>query len=239
LALLAVLLTWPWPLACVSLALSAGVGVVAAVQADLPKNARRFWSRPLIALLFLLQPIERGFARYRSQLRLRPVPNGRLTRKDLPQAVASAPVADLLIYWSQGHDDRYAFLKALFLQLEQDRWQTRVDSGWADYDLEVCEGRWSRLRLMTATEQLEQGAIALHCRLGTFWSFAAKVLFWFILVVQLVLARVLGSRQPWIWMSLLTLPLLGWFLEQKQRKLRQAMILLLDEVAGKRNWVKL
>ena len=39
-----------------------------AMQAELPKGNRNFWSRPLVAFLFFLQPIVRGWARYRGNL---------------------------------------------------------------------------------------------------------------------------------------------------------------------------
>src|SRR6185503_7181725 len=58
-------------LAVASLMASVGVCVVAGIQASLPKGKRRWWSRPLVALLFFLQPIVRGWERYRGRLRLR------------------------------------------------------------------------------------------------------------------------------------------------------------------------
>ena len=45
---------WLLPLALASVAFSLGVCVVAGAQADLPRNKRRFWSRPMVALLFFL-----------------------------------------------------------------------------------------------------------------------------------------------------------------------------------------
>lgn len=49
-------------LAAASLLLSLGVCVVAGARADLPPDKRRWWSRPLVALLFFLQPIVRRMA---------------------------------------------------------------------------------------------------------------------------------------------------------------------------------
>jgi cellulose synthase/poly-beta-1,6-N-acetylglucosamine synthase-like glycosyltransferase len=57
------------PLAAAGLAVSCGVCMAAAAQARLPRHQCRWWSRPLVALLFFLQPVERGWARYRSRLR--------------------------------------------------------------------------------------------------------------------------------------------------------------------------
>src|SRR5439155_4875891 len=61
-------------LAVASLIMSTTVCMGAAAQADLPKKQRRPWSRALIALLFLLQPIVRGWARYRWRLHVRSRP---------------------------------------------------------------------------------------------------------------------------------------------------------------------
>src|SRR5438552_3570058 len=56
------------PLGITSVLVSMGVCAAAALQADLPKAKRSFWSRPLVALLFCLQPVVRGWARYRGSL---------------------------------------------------------------------------------------------------------------------------------------------------------------------------
>ena len=51
-----------FPLAVTSLLISLGVCVAAAWQASLPRQKTRWWSRPLVAMLFHLQPIVRGWA---------------------------------------------------------------------------------------------------------------------------------------------------------------------------------
>src|SRR5258707_863334 len=58
------------PVAIASLAVSLGVCVAAAAQAELPPNKSRPWSRALVGCLFFLQPIIRGWARYRARLEL-------------------------------------------------------------------------------------------------------------------------------------------------------------------------
>src|SRR5216117_1481913 len=62
------------PVALTSLLISLGVCAIAAAQARLPKKKQRAWSRPLVALLFLLQPIVRGWARYKWRLTVRSEP---------------------------------------------------------------------------------------------------------------------------------------------------------------------
>ncbi|MEY2466237.1 MAG: hypothetical protein QOD03_758, partial [Verrucomicrobiota bacterium] len=53
------------PLAAASLGVSVGICALAAGQAKLPKHKKRAWSRPLVALLFCLQPIIRGWSRFK------------------------------------------------------------------------------------------------------------------------------------------------------------------------------
>jgi O-antigen biosynthesis protein len=225
-----------WPVLAASFLLSVGVCAAAAAQADLPAGKRRFYSRPLVALLFCLQPIERGLARYRSQLRSRRSSNPRLAKLT---SVAVPRDLEVLSYWSSGSVDRYGFLRALLARLEQDAWQVRTDTGWADYDVEILEATWARLRLITASEHLDQGRLSLRCRLATDWSLAAQVLFWGLLGAELVLAFLLGPKQPWVWMVLLSVPMLGWLLELQQAKLRRAFAVLLDDVAQQLALVKL
>jgi GT2 family glycosyltransferase len=237
LSVLALALHWIWPLALTSLLLSVGVCVVAAAQADLPNSKLRFYSRPLVALLFFLQPLERAMARYRSQLRV-PAPHRlRLTEGFDRKLPRTEP--EVLSYWSNGKTDRYGFLRAVLGRLEQERWHLRSDTGWTDYDLEILEARWSKVRLMTVSEHLDHGRLSLRCRLQTQWSPLAKVVFWSLLAAEVVVAALAGPALPWIWMLLLNVPLVGWLLEFQRAKLRRAVGALLDEVAEQQKLVKL
>ena len=86
------------PLAITSLLISLGVCVAAGAQAALPRKKTRWWSRPLVALLFFLQPIVRGWARYQGRLLVRPTPagaaaNARFHRAARQQAIpARSPI---------------------------------------------------------------------------------------------------------------------------------------------------
>ena len=237
--LLVLSLLWPglWPLALVSMLLSLAVCVVAAGQAHLPKNKRRVYSRPLIALLFFLQPLERGLARYRSQFRSRPRPAA--PRPETRSVASEGFEPETIAFWSNGSADRLTFLSALLARFEKERWHVRSDSGWTDYDVEILESRWARLRLTTATEFLDQGKLSLRCRLRPQWAFAAQVVFWGALAAGLVVAAVLGPILPWAWMVLLALPVIGWFFEFHERKLHREVVFLLEAVASEQRWVRL
>src|ERR1051325_2300287 len=73
------------PTAAGVLLLPIAVCVAAAWQADIPQNKRRFWSRPLVALLFFLQPIVRGWERYKGRL---DAPRSRLAARENLESLA-------------------------------------------------------------------------------------------------------------------------------------------------------
>jgi len=231
LLVLALALPWLWPLVLSALLLSLSVCTLAAVQAELPRRKQRFWSRPLVAALFFLQPIERGLARYRTLLRFRPSAQAQERRVAGADHLRPGEVPDQLCFWSEGPVDREALLVSLIRRLTDSQWHFRTDTGWTSYDLEILESRWSRLQLVSATERLDRGRMNLRCRLRTFWSLQAKLFFWGMFALELVLVSLLAPLEPWIWMLLLTLPVLAWFLEHEQSVLRRATADLVEEVA--------
>src|SRR5947207_5811931 len=140
------------PIAIASLAASLGVCIAAAIQAELPPKRSRPWSRALVAWLFFLLPIVRGWARYRARLELQPrawsaeaPPHGAADRGELIQQFC---------YWSRNETSRLEFIQALASTLERTNWPHKEDTGWNDYDIEVFGNRWSRVPLTAAIEQL-------------------------------------------------------------------------------------
>jgi GT2 family glycosyltransferase len=204
------------PVLLASLMVSIGICVAAALQADLPKSKTRFWSRPLIAWLFILQPIVRGLARYKSQLHLRLSPLPVPIQSDPKLEDGSEPPTQLF-YWSRKGVDRFAFLARIISRLEALNWQMELDSGWGNSDLEVIRNRWTSLKLTTVNEYLGAEKIFLRCRLQARWSIVAKFLLVGLLVVELLAIHFLAPFQPWCWMLLLTLPILAWFFDDERR----------------------
>ena len=225
-----VILSFPfsffWPMAIASFALSLGICVAAAVQADLPRKKRRLWSRPLIALLFFLQPVVRGWARYRWRFNAQSAPKHRAVK-----AGPGAPLSDQLLYWSTARCDRYKLLSRLLDRLDDEGWQNKPDTGWGKCDLEIFGSRWSRLRLTTVSEELENG-FTLRCRLENTWSLRATAGLWLLCALQLVVIGLFARFQPWLWMLLLSLPILSWFLEFEKRATQSQITALLDEVTA-------
>src|SRR5205085_3459833 len=122
------------PLAITSLAASLAVCCAAASQAVLPKGKTRAWSRPLIALLFFLQPIVRGWARYQGRLLPRSAPLAARQTLDSVALRDSRRSLTEVDYWSTVPLDRYRYLGELLHRLEEQGWLFKTDIGWSDFD---------------------------------------------------------------------------------------------------------
>ncbi|MDB6031921.1 MAG: glycosyl transferase family 2 [Verrucomicrobiales bacterium] len=221
-----------WPVALISLLISAGVCIAAAVQARLPKDKIRWWSRPLVALLFFLQPIGRGWARYQGRLTLRPTPAAAQKQLATVQRRAKGPPPDLTFYWAKRSIDRLTFINVLLARLDRDGWPSKADQGWCDFDVEIYGSRWNRLQLTIASEQWAGENKMFRCRLRGAWSLPAKVAFWSLCGFELLIIGVLSRDLPYIWMLLLTLPIFGWYFEQEKQNFQRLMAALVDEIAG-------
>ncbi|HTD66965.1 MAG TPA: glycosyltransferase [Candidatus Limnocylindria bacterium] len=222
-----------WPLSIASLCLSLSVCVAAASQAQLAKNKQRFWSRPLVSLLCFLQPMARGWARYEGRLRINTTPSHAFRRIASLAYIDRGEPLDEVQYWCHTGLERVSFVQAAVQKLEQEGWQHKPDTGWEEFDVEIYGTRWSRLQLSTVAEAVEKGHYLFHCRLNTGWSLLAKVLFWSACGLQLLLIGLVADAIPWLWMLLLTLPLLGLYFEHEKRILQRLIVAFLDELAEK------
>jgi hypothetical protein len=227
------------PLAVTSIGVSLAVCAAAASQAALPKSKMRPWSRPLVALLFLLQPIVRGWARYQGRLLPHTAPlAARQTLDSVAMRDSRVSLAQV-DYWSPVPLDRLVFAGDVLRRLEQQGWPIRSDIGWSDYDVEIYGSRWSQLQLATVAEDHALGRHLIRCRLRVRWSLQAKVMFWGLAGFELLVAGLVGTRWPWIWLVLLSLPLFAWFLHRQGRNLQSMIIVFLDQMAKSLNLTKL
>lgn len=226
------------PLVVAALALSVGVCATAAAQAYLPPDKVRWWSRPLVGLLFFLQPLVRGWARHRG--RLGGLPGAHYPEDSLDSVAlrGSGARLDRVDYWSERPFERLAFLGQLMARLEQRGWPHKADTGWNPFDLEVHGRRWAHVRVTTVVEVHPRGRRLLRCRLQPTWSLSARVLFWGLLWAEL-LTLGLWARSAWLWLALLALPALGWWFHHEGRRLQSVLVILLDELAAELGWVKL
>jgi glycosyltransferase involved in cell wall biosynthesis len=227
------------PVPMTSVLLSALICVAAAIQADLPKNRKKLWSRPLVALLFFLQPIARGWARYQGRLGLQPTPAAARDRLESLRQKDSGESLDSLYYWGDGQIDRIDWINGIVQRLDQQGWPIKTDAGWSEHDLEVFGSRWSRLQMTTATEDYGGGKRLFRCRLRGYWSLLANLTFWAAFGFEFLVIGIVGNAQPWLWMLLLTMPIFGWFLEQEKRNQQRLIAAFLDDVAQQRGLAKL
>jgi hypothetical protein len=219
------------PVAITSLLISLGVCIVAGAQAALPRNKRRWWSRPLVGMLFFLQPIVRGWARYQGRLMQRPTAlAARQTLDSIALRDSQQPLREVQ-YWAEQRLDRLALVADILRRLDQQGWPNKSDIGWSDYDVEVYDTRWSKLQLTTVAEEHPRTKQLIRCRLRARWALRARVVFWSLCGFELLVCGFVGPRLPWLWLLLLTLPLFVWFLRREQRNLRSMIAVLLDELA--------
>lgn len=227
------------PFALLSIIVSLGVCVAAALQAVIPRDKRRLWSRLLIALLYFLQPIVRGWARYQGRLIFEPTPKAAveslesLALKDRPQA------AEQVEYWAEANLDRVDFVKRILRRLDQQGWEVKEDAGWSDFDMEIYGSRWSHLQLATVTEPHPNGKQLLRCRLRMAWSLSAEVALCAMLGVELVVIGFIWHTLWQIWFLLLTVPAFAWYVRHDQRDLQRLISVVLDDIAQKNGMIKI
>ncbi|PWU12736.1 MAG: hypothetical protein C5B50_20960 [Verrucomicrobia bacterium] len=249
------------PLAIFGTLLPASVCAAAGAQAALPRRQTRRWSRALIALLFFLQPIVRGYARYKSRLLLpRAVVAPQQNLDSMALRSAPGSLRELAYWWqtqrsadslvrgspgSPAHTeaaalpsfDRLAFVTEMLRRLDEKGWPNRSDS-WSDYDVEIFDARWSKVQITTVVEEHPGKGKFLHCRLKPGWSLRAKVSFGTACATELLLLGLLSAHHAWPWLLLISLPLFAWFLHHQGRALQSVLAVFLDELAKQTGLVK-
>jgi O-antigen biosynthesis protein len=221
------------PVGLAGLALSTSVAIVAGLQAELPRRQRAFWSRPLVSLLYFLQPIVRGWARHRWRFTARSVRPTTFRRSDAARPRWFEPSSQQLCFFSEAGIDRLDLLRTLVRHLQEESWEFRTDTGWGDFDVEVFGRRWSRLRLLTATEELGRDRRVLRCRLQSRWSSAAHWAVGLLAGAELVLLMAAAPGRPWAWLSLLALPLLVGAIEYERRLVLQLIRAMVNDFASR------
>jgi hypothetical protein len=227
------------PVAAVSLALPVGVCALAGAQALLPKNRTEWWSRPLVALLYFLQPIVRGLARYQGRLAQSPLKMASQESLDSLALFHGKQSLNEVQYWANERLDRVDYVAAIVRELQARGWPNKSDGGWSEYDVEIIGSRWSRLLLLTVAEDHPQNRQLVRCRLRAVWSFQAKVVFWALLALEMIFISLVGFRHIWPWHILLTLPVFAWFVGRERRKLQSIVTVFLDQLAKARGLVKI
>lgn len=231
---LAFFFPWLWPLTALVAAVPLALCCLAAGVSTLPRGRTRAWSRPLLALLYLLQPIVRGAARYAGRLGLEAGQTTSGRSLEAQSRVYAAERVDERAYWSATWKDRHEWVARMMTALEEQDWACRPDSGWGTYDLDIPGSRWSRIALVTAAESTRGGGQTLRCRLDRRWTFAAYVLWWGTLVMLMIIAGLFDVNWRGLWVPVVTLGGIAWFLRHQGRVLQCRLTVVLDEVA--RDW---
>lgn len=217
------------PLALTSFLISLAVCGIAAAQAELPKTKRRFWSRPLVAMLFFLQPIVRGWARYQGRLSAHRTHLAEYETLDSLSRQGTGQRFDQVMYWDERNFGRIEFLAGVMERLDRKSWPNKADAGWNSFDLEIYGSRWCQLRLITAAEILGTGQQLIRCRLRAAWTLLGKMVFWCMAAIELLILGFFDS--PWLWLLLLSLPAFGWWLAKEEEDLQRLFAVFLDKVA--------
>lgn len=232
LLLLALFFPVLWPFVAAAFALPPALALFVASRTPLPKNRRRFWSRPALALLLYLQPLVRAAARHSQRLsgasRTVPTPTAAL---ETEARIHQGPPAREPAYWSPSGLSRRDWITSLLAALEQDGWTCRADTGWNSYDLEVSGPRWARLEILTVSEPAPQGAMTLRARLQPRWTLAAHLAFWTTFIALLTLLGLLDLGLHALPVPLALLAALAWFLHRQSRRLQCRIHVLLDTLA--------
>ncbi len=234
-------LMWPalWPLPVLTFGLSLAVAALAASRVELPVWQRRPWSRPLVALMYLLQPIVRGWPRYARGLRRTETPTtARLKVREMARQYEGVGSIYTVHYWNEEGIERLAFLHKLLEVLDRDDWQASADSGWDEHDVTIFGDRFTKVEVATVAENHGGNKRLLRAKLSARWTLPGKVFFWsVVLVVALfvfVTAHALWALSAWLLVAAVTA-----YLHLRAHRTQRLGIALLDLTAQELQLIKL
>jgi hypothetical protein len=223
-AVLAILFPPLLVVSAVMWAITLSVAIRMSVRAPLPKGAPR-WCRPLVAYLYALQPVLRGWSRWTHSLK-----HMRLPAPALRQAVSkgrskhiSAICRDL--YWkSEDNVGREALLEQLVKAAPEAGFRGDFDNAWADWDIRLIGDRWHDLTIRTASEELGWPKRFTRARCRARMTYFGK---WTLMVVGVWTLTALLSQELWaIGLGLAGLMLAGGFLWRSRRRCLRAVTAL-------------
>ena len=205
-----------WPVFGVCMAMALAVCRLGRGPSGVAAREEGLWSRPLVAALYFLQPLVRGWAKYQWRFTLRSV-RPTTFQRPLP-AAAWRPFRSRQVrtFWSENGTDRYQLLDRVLKRWADEGWQWRPDTGWGDYDAEIYGPRWSRLRLITVAEESSGGRRWLRCRLSLGSSLRARWTLGAMVVGLMVAMEAWAAAGPWVALVLAVIPLWVWRVESEK-----------------------
>jgi hypothetical protein len=135
--------------------------------------------------------------------------------------------------------DRLDFVRRMLERLDREGWETKPDTGWSDFDVEILGSRWSHLQLATVAEPHAGGKQMVRCRLRAGWSLFAKVALCSMLGFELVVIGFAWHALWQIWFLVLTVPAFAWYVHHNRRDLQRLISVVLDDIAQKNGMIKL
>jgi hypothetical protein len=143
-----------------------GIAWLVAGQASPPVSQRRWWSRLLIAAMHVAQPVERGWARYRTRFVTILIPGAFHDLRDAWRRRAGRLLGRREVsLWSENGVSREKLLEELLQVTAEHRWFVRIDPGWASHDIRFYGDRWCKADLSTVTENHGGGKRLTRVRL--------------------------------------------------------------------------
>jgi GT2 family glycosyltransferase len=197
----------------VMIATTLGISWLVAGQASPPVHQRRWWSRLLIATMHVAQPVERGWARYKTRFETIVIPEAfhdlrEAWRRRAGKLLGRRQVA----LWSENGVTREKLLEGLLQVTAEHRWFVRIDPGWSSHDVRFYGDRWCKTDLSTVTENHGGGHQLTKVRLrpaATLFQKALWIGLAYLLALAwgiyppaaLVLSPLVAGPLVWMWLS--------------------------------------
>lgn len=204
------------------------LAITAAAQAPAPRHRHPLW-RALVAYLHFRQPIARGWARYSARLKAKVMKREARGYRRTNELPFDPLDRGTLRYWSKYHD-RLILLERIRNEVRAAGWRMRLDSGWADWDLEIYGSRYVKVRLTTVTEQHHGVGMLTRVRVEFLMSrFCQVLLIGGLMLGGLLLLHMWPFSRPAI-----LIPLAWWTMYLVNRwRVFQPVLGLIDEAAEK------
>jgi GT2 family glycosyltransferase len=199
-----------------------GIAWMVAGQASPPVPQRRFWSRLLIAAMHVAQPVERGWARYKTRFVTIEIPAAFHELRRAWQRRAGHLLSRRRIdLWAENDAGREKLLESLLALAADNRWFVRVDPGWDSHDVRFYGDRWCKTDLVTVTENHGSGKRLTRVRLEPAATFFQKVL-WMALAYAWFMAWCVGG--PWTLAATPVVLGLALHVRQSERRLNAVVV---------------
>jgi hypothetical protein len=191
-------------------------------QASPPPHQKRWWSRLLIAAMHVAQPVERGWARYKTRFRTIEIPAAfQALRERWEERAGDVLDRNVLELWSESWVSREKLLERLVAMAAEHKWFLRIDPGWAPHDVRFYGDRWSKADVTTVTENHGGGRLLTRVSLQLEATLYQKALV-FLFAYVFVLAWFVDRRSEF-----LVVPVLGFLifrLWRAHRLLRRTVV---------------